>query len=112
MNGLKHILIMGALLFAAVPCFHAHELERHDHGGTADADICAAHACSCHACDEIPCAEDLEMPLELTIGSVAVATPPPSILFIVFSAQKHSVRHASPSVAGVLASMQTVQLLI
>ena len=112
MKGFKHILIMGALLIAAMPCFHAHELERHDHGGTADADICAAHACSCHACDEIPCAEDLEMPQELTIVSVAVATPPSSILFIAFSAQKHSVRHASPSVAGVLASIQTVQLLI
>ena len=112
MKGFKHILIMGALLIAAMPCFHAHELERHDHGGTAEAEICAANACSCHACDEIPCAEDLEMPQELTIASVAVATPPPSILFIALSAQKQSVRHASPSVVGVLASIQTVQLLI
>jgi hypothetical protein len=112
MKGFKHILIMGALLIAAMPCFHAHELEWHDHDGTAEAELCAAHACSCHACDEIPCAEDLEMPQERTIVSVAVATPPPSILLIVFSEQRHSVRQASPSVAGVLASLQTVQLLI
>lgn len=112
MNRLKHILIMVALLIAAMPCCHAHELERHDHDGTADAEICAAEACSCHACDEIPCAEDLEMPQELSIASVAVAAPPPSILLIVFSEQKPVVRQAPPAVAGVLASIQTVQLLI
>jgi hypothetical protein len=112
MNGLKHILIMVALLIAAMPCCHAHEFELHDHGDTADAEICATHACSCHACDEIPCAEDLEMPQELTIASVAVATPPLSILLIVFSEQKPAVRQAPPPVAGVLASIQTVQLLI
>lgn len=112
MKGFKHILIMGALLIAAMPCFHAHELERHDHGGAAETELCAANACSCHACDEIPCAEDLEMPQELTIATVAVATPPPSILLIDFSEQKHSVRQVSPSVVGVLASIQTVQLLI
>lgn len=112
MNGFKHILIMGALLIAAIPCFHAHELERHDHGGTAEAEICAASACSCHACDEIPCTEDLEMPQELTIASAVVAVPPPSILLFVFSEQQPAVRQAPLLVAGVLASLENVQLLI
>ena len=112
MNGLKHILIAVAVLIAAMPCCHAHEVDLHDHGDAAADEICAAHACSCHACDEIPCAEDLEMPQELTIASVVVAVPPPSILLFVFPEQQPAVRQAPPLVDGVLASLETVQLLI
>ena len=112
MKGLKHILVMAALLIAAVPCFHAHEFERHDHGSDAGSEICAAPACACHACDEIPCAEDLEMPQERTLASISVAAPPPSILLIIFSEQKHAVRQVPPEVAGVRASLQTVHVLI
>jgi hypothetical protein len=111
MNGLKHILIACAVLLAAMPCCHSHQFELSDHGDTAETELCAAHTCSCHACDEIPCAEELEMPQELTLASAVVAAPPPAILLIVFSELKHAVRQVPPGVAGVLASIQTVQLL-
>ena len=112
MNGLKHILIAVAVLIAAMPCFHTHESGLHDHGDDAEIELCGAHTCACHTCDEVPCAEDLEMPQERTLASVAVALPPPPVLLFVFSEQHTAVRQEPPMVSGVLASIQTVQLLI
>lgn len=110
MKLLKHMLVVVALLVAAMPCCHAdgHEL----HGHAAEAGFCASHACSCHSCDETPCGDKPDMPQELTVVSASVAIPSASVRLFTFIESRPAIRQAPPAVNGVLATLQTVQLLI
>ncbi len=106
MTLLKNSLVVLALLAAMVPCCHAAEHEAH-----ADEGIVAT-PCTCHSCDESAHHDDLEMPQELTGSTVGISVPAPSILLFVFSETKPLQRLAPSSIVGILASIQTVQLLI
>jgi hypothetical protein len=108
----KHILVVVALLAAAMPCCHAvgHALPACDVG--AEAGIAASHTCACHSCDEAVCHDDVDMPQELTTSSAAFEVPVTSLQLFIISETKPLKRLAPPTVSGILASLQTVQLLI
>jgi len=106
MKLLKNILVVLALLAATMPCCHAAEHEAH-----ADVSI-AAIPCACHSCDESAHHDDLEMPQELTVSTSGISAPATPILLFVFSETKPLQRPTPSSVVGILASIQTVQLLI
>jgi hypothetical protein len=112
MTWLKHILVVIALMVSAMPCCHAADHDTHGHDADAAAEICATHACACHSCDEIPCSDQLEVPQEMITASASVGIPARSIQLIVFSETKPVIRQVPLSVTGILASIQTVQLLI
>ncbi|VGO21537.1 hypothetical protein [Pontiella sulfatireligans] len=112
MKLLKHILVVVALLFAAMPCVHARGHAEHAHDAATGAELCASHTCSCHSCDAAPCADAPEMPLQLTVASASASMPSSPIQLFIFTELKPVVRQIPPSVSGFLASLQTVQLLI
>ena len=113
MTFFKHILLMVALLAATMPCCHAvgHGEAAHDND-TADASIDALHACACHSCDETICREKIEMPQEIRLSSDVIELPVVALPFFVFPGTRSLKRPAPPAVVGILASIQTVQLLI
>ncbi|VGO17624.1 hypothetical protein PDESU_06225 [Pontiella desulfatans] len=113
MNGLKHILVVIALLMAAMPCCHGHSHGMMAEAAGSESVITANHSCSCHSCEEAPCTDDLEMPQDLTLATALAATPASTTitLFTLYEI-KPVVRQAPPSVRGVLATIQTVRLLI
>ena len=112
MKLLKHILVVVALMVAAIPCCHAAAHDVHGHEHDAESQICAVHHCTCHSCDEIPCSDEFEIPKELTVAAASVAIPPSSFLLFVFTDTKPAARQDPPSISGILAAIQTVQLLI
>ncbi|WP_372808547.1 hypothetical protein [Pontiella sp.] len=112
MNGLRHILVMVALLVAAFPCCHAHEHELRAPDAHAPTELTATHHCCCHSCDATLCVEELEMPQDLTLPAATVASPPPAITLMVFTESKPATPQVPPLVCDALASLQTVQLLI
>jgi len=101
-----------AVLAVLLPCAHA--LEHHDHGHDSALELCALDAlpCECHSCDHPSCSSNIEVQLDPSSGSysleilrhVAPQFPLP---------EYNPVPRKIPSpVAGILASLQTVQLLI
>lgn len=109
---LKHILVVVALLAAAMPCCHAigHAAPARDVGTEASIDV--SHACACHSCDEMVCYDNIDMPQELTASFDAFDVPVTFQQLFIISETKPLKRLVPPSVSGVLASIQTVQLLI
>lgn len=112
MKLLKHILIVVALMVAATPCCHAADHVQHDHGGDVAAEICASHACACHSCAETSCTEELEMPQDLAASTTPAVAPSSVVQLHIFTEPKPVSRRIPQLVAGILASIQTVQLLI
>ena len=113
MNGLKHILIAVALLLAVAPCMHAEDHGKHLHDSEARTEICAAHPCSCHACDPAPgCTDVLDIQLQLDFTATPSALSVSTFHLFTLAQRKPFITHIPLSVAGVLASLQTVQLLI
>ena len=114
MNFLKHILVMAVLLATLLPCSHAamnHEHGR-DHGSVME--LCALDVapCACHSCDHQPCSGHLEIqrspaPVSSTIGPSASI-----VLFFSFPETTLATKKTTPPVSGILAVLQTVQLLI
>ncbi|MEA2069207.1 MAG: hypothetical protein U9P12_08405 [Verrucomicrobiota bacterium] len=112
MKLLRHILMVIALMAAVMPCCHADAHDLHSHGAQADAGLCASHACACHSCEETPCGDKLDMPQNLTVASASVVIPSSPIRLFIFTEAKPVTRQAPPKVTGILATLQTVQLLI
>lgn len=113
MNGLKHILIAVALLLAVAPCMHADNHRKHTHDSGARTEICASHACSCHACDTTTvCTDDSDIPLQRASATTAAALSISTVHLFTLAERKPVIPHAPLAVGGVLASLQTVQLLI
>ena len=112
MNGLKHILVVVALLVVAMPHTHAMDHEPASDRSGAPASIAANHDCACHGCDDhAVCADELEMPQHLTAAS---ATVPPalSIRLFVLSESKPVIRPAPAAAPGPLSELKTIRLLI
>lgn len=113
MNGLKHILIAVAMLLAVAPCMHADDHGKHIHDSGARTEICASHVCSCHACDPTTvCTDDLDIQLRLDSATTPAALSTSTLHLFTLAERKPVITHAPLSVGGVLASLQTVQLLI
>lgn len=112
MNGFKHVVVIVALMVAAMPCCHADDHDLHVHDAGAKAEICASHTCSCHSCDETTCSDKLEMTPGLTTPSATVAAPLSVIELYILPEDKPVLKKATLPPPGVLATLQTVQLLI
>ncbi|RKX46520.1 MAG: hypothetical protein DRP64_03065 [Verrucomicrobia bacterium] len=110
MRPFKHILVVVALLAAMLPCGHA--AVHHGHGHDAGQCALAAEPCECHSCDHQPCSYDIEIQLDLTpVSETIVQSVIPNVLFILPEIHP-ALNKTIPPVSGVLASLQTVQLLI
>jgi len=112
MRPFKHILVVVALLAAMLPCGHAGV--HHDHGHDADAGQCAlaAEPCECHSCDHQPCSDDIEIQLDLTPVSETIVQPVISDVLYVLPEIHPALNKTIPPVSGILAALQTIQLLI
>ncbi|MEN8254526.1 MAG: hypothetical protein ABFR33_03555 [Verrucomicrobiota bacterium] len=111
MKLLKPILVI-ALLAMLLPCSHA--AMHHDHEHDAAMELCALDTspCECHSCEHQPCSDNVEIQLDRTPDSNTVEQPfSPDVLFTV-PEPKPALRQTLPPVSGILASLQTVQLLI
>ena len=109
----KHILVVIALMATMAPCGHAHGHAAHDRDAGAAGKLMVLHVCSCHSCDAMPCSETREMPQETTAGTVSIASPDSATILFVLSETKPLLGAVSLSPSGgILASIQTVQLLI
>ncbi len=110
---MKHILVVVALLATMVPCGHAamHHHHDHHHDGVALCGV-AGEPCSCHSCGHQPGADKLEIQTDRT--STVTATERPSIPDLLFRLPKTIpvLRRSHPPGVGILAALQTVQLLI
>lgn len=111
MRMLNHILLVVVLLVALFPCAHA--LTHHDHH---DLNILmcgiAAESCSCHSPDEQPCTDQVEIQFDRIANAVAVMEPTYSPAFQIYTATASPCRKTVMHIPGILASLQTVQLLI
>jgi len=112
MGLLKHILVVVALLAATLPCSHA--TEHHDHGHNPALELCAVDAspCECHSCDHQPCSTDIEIQLDRTSVSDSLEVLRHAAIRLPLPQYKPAFRNTSIPVSGILASIQTVQLLI
>ncbi|MDH3982318.1 MAG: hypothetical protein OES84_05380 [Kiritimatiellaceae bacterium] len=96
-----------------MPCIHEHAHAFSAHDASSDhPEFSESHHCDCHSCDDSSCAEDLEVPQELTVVSTTVPAPASVFELIIFPEIKPVVQPVPPSAVGILASIQTVQLLI
>ncbi|MEN7973095.1 MAG: hypothetical protein ABFR47_04595 [Verrucomicrobiota bacterium] len=111
MKFMKHILMV-ALFAAMVPCGHADM--HHGHCHDADVELCgiAEEPCACHSCEHQPCADKIKIPLDHSIGAIVIERPSTSVLCFIPPETKPVLRQSLPPVPGILASIQTVQLLI
>ncbi len=112
MTLLKHILVVVALLVAMLPCGHA---EHHDHGQDVAMELCAVAAapCECHSCNHQPCPDSVEIQLDRYAPDSNTIEPPstPALLFVL-PETKSVLKQTPPPDPGILAVIQTVQLLI
>ncbi|MCF7849958.1 MAG: hypothetical protein K9M45_13985 [Kiritimatiellales bacterium] len=113
MKLLKHILVVVALLAATMPCCYAGHTG-HDHEHAAGVELCAlpTHTCHCHSCDQVPCKDNAQLPQEQAAPYETIEVPAVSAQAVIFLEHKPAIRQFPHPVSGVLASLQTVQLLI
>ncbi len=112
MKPLKHILVVVALLAAMLPCGHA---EHHDHGQDVAMELCAlaAEPCECHSCNHQPCPDSVEIQLDHNTPDLnPIEHPPALMLLFVLPETKPVLKESPPLAPGMLAALQTVQLLI
>jgi hypothetical protein len=113
MNGLKHMMIAVAMLLAVAPCSHGEDHGKHIHDSGARAEICASHPCSCHACDTTSeCADDLDIQLQQASAATPGVLSTSTLHLFTLAETRPVITDAPHSVGGVLAFLQTVQLLI
>ena len=112
MKILRPILVI-ALLAGILPCSHA-DIHHDDHGHESMAELCAAAAgpCECHSCDVKPCTDQVEFQFNSAQGALVVMAPLNSTVLFTLSESRLANRKANPSVCGILASLQTIILLI
>jgi hypothetical protein len=112
MKFLKHILVMVALLATMLPCSHAAEHHDHDHGATVELCAFATDPCECHSCDHKACSDDVEIQIDRTsVSKTSVIYTAPAILLPILETKPVLKKTILP-VSGILAVIQTVQLLI
>lgn len=106
---MMHILVLVALVAAMLPCGHA---MHHDHHEDA-AELCGIEAepCCCHSCEHHSCAEEVEIQLDLAPVVATIEPFSPALLFVLPEI-KPVLKQNLPPTGGILASLQTVQLLI
>ncbi|MBT8046147.1 MAG: hypothetical protein KJN67_03170 [Pontiella sp.] len=113
MKMLKHMLVVVALLLTTAPCLHADGHAKHGHDPDARTEICASHACSCHACDSsAACTDDYDLQLQQSSTTAPAALFTTCTHLFTLTETKPLVTHLLLPADGVLASLQTVQLLI
>lgn len=113
MNGVKHILVVVALLATVLPCVHAAAHNNHHHAESVELCAVAAQPCACHSCEEHTCTEHVEIQLDRTPDTTTIKQPStPLFLYILPETKPAFSVKAIPPVSGVLSSLQTVQLLI
>lgn len=107
MNLLRHILVVVALLAAVLPCSHA--AEHHD-----AIELCtfAAEPCECHSCNHQPCPDSVEIEFDRAPDSNTIVPPSTPALLFVLPETKPTLKQPLPPVSGILAVIQTIQLLI
>ena len=101
-----------ALLVTLLPCTHAFGC--HDDGHDSAEEHCALDAlpCECHSCDHQHCSSDLE--IQVVPSSVSGSLPVfhHAVIRLPMAKYKSAFRNHSLPVSGILAVIQTVQLLI
>jgi hypothetical protein len=112
MNGLLKQILAIALLVAALPCCHALAHELHASEPVAAAELHAGHSCSCHSCEPASCGDETAMPQNRSAAPPAIALPSSFVQPFVLVEAKPARKRAPLLVVGVLASLQTVRLLI
>ena len=112
MKNLKPILVVVALLATMLPCGHA--AVHHDHHHDADMGLCevAVDPCSCHSCGDRPCVGKVEIQTDRTSDTTPIEQPPISFVLFILPETNSALRQARPPSFGMLAALQTVQLLI
>ncbi|MDZ8118678.1 hypothetical protein [Pontiella agarivorans] len=112
MNGLKHILVVIALLFSALPCIHAEDQACQPHEKDASQQLFPFHVCGCHHCDELACSEELDAETSTVSVTVAVEPLPQAVILYVFTETKPVLRRATSPVYSALTALKIVHLLI
>jgi hypothetical protein len=112
MKFLKHSLVMVVLLAAIMPCSHA--AGHHDHDHDAIMELCAfsTDPCECHSCDHQPCSDDAKIQNDRTLVSKTIELSTTPALRFPMPKYQPTIRQTLSPVSGILASIQTVQLLI
>ena len=112
MNLLKHIFVVSALLATMLPCNHSPAHHEHDHGSAVELCAVSTTSCECHSCEKEPCSAKPEVKFNPAPGTQIIESPSnPAVLFILPEPQL-AMSKIIPPVSGVLAAIQTVQLLI
>jgi len=112
MKLLKHILVVVSLLATVLPCIHAAEHYEHHHSGGVELCAIGTEPCACHSCEELPCTDKGEIQLSRTPDTATIGQPSIPVLLYVLPEAKPVIKKTTPPVSGVLAILQTVQLLI
>ncbi len=113
MKLLKHILVVVALLAMVLPCVHAAaHLSHHHHEDIELCEIVAEPCCACHSREQQPCADTVEIQLDRTPDVAAIDPPSIAALLYILPEDKPALKKAILPPPGVLATLQTVQLLI
>jgi hypothetical protein len=111
MRLLKHILIVFALMMASLPCIHAQIHE--EHAETSETSLTRAACCACHSGPETPCHASVKTPQQRVSAAVIALVPSTCFTGFVPPAEPQPVlRQVPPQGSGMLASLQTVRLLI
>ena len=114
MTPLKHILVVVALLATMLPCGHAALHHDDDHHHDADVERCcvAVDPCACHSCEHPYCADPVQIQTNRTSDIALIEHPATLKLLFRLPETKPALQKARPTANGMLAALQTVQLLI
>ena len=113
MKLLKHILVAVALLAMVLPCIHASAHYSHHHDEGVDlCEIAAEPCCVCHSCEQQPCTDNVEIQLDRTPDATTIEQPSVPALLYILPEDEPALKKAILPPPGVLAALQTVQLLI
>ena len=113
MKLLKHILIVVALLAMVMPCVHASAHYSHQHHEDVElCEIATGPCCACHSREQQPCTDNVEIQLDRTPDATTIDHPSVPTLLYILPKENPVLKKSFLPVPGVLATLQTVQLLI
>ena len=112
MKLLKHILVVVALLVIVLPCVHAAHYGHHHDEGVELCEIAAEPCCACHSHEQPPCTDNVEIRLDRTPDATTIEQPSAPPLLYLLPKDKPALKKAVLPPPGILAALQTVQLLI
>lgn len=110
---MRYIIVLATLAAILLPCGHADEHFGHHH----DSEIghCAVDSghCACNACEPEPCADKTDVQLIRISEMTAIGQPSTAVAVKVWPVVRKAPRSSAVFLpSGVLASLQTIQLLI